>query len=171
MITKAEIKVIAVLLLMAACGYGGWWAQGKNMRLSISQAREAQQQATRDKEASDLRLSQMVANEILDELYNNQKQARQVTQEIDTYETSPDRNQCVMDPEWVRIHDTAAGVSPSALPSGLPDGAGTGAEGHDDADALRTVTENYRLCRTQLIKARKWQDWYCGLAAEDPRCE
>lgn len=171
MITKTEITVIAVLLLMAACAYGGWWAQGKNLRLEVSQARAAQQQTARDKEASDQRWSQMMANEILDELFGNQAQAKQVTKEINTYETRPDRDRCVMDSEWVRIHDTAAGVPPAPSPAGFPDGTGTGPAGHDDVDALRTVTSNYHTCRNQLTKARKWQAWYCGLAQENPRCE
>lgn len=80
-----------------------------------------------------------------------------ITKEVVKYAENPNAGRCVLPADWVRTHDQAA--------SGMPDDSEPSSGSNDDparftdVDALATVTENYRICVTELDKLKALQSW------------
>lgn len=77
---------------------------------------------------------------------------REVTKYVDS---KPLTLACLLDPQWVRLHDAAA----SALP---PATGGTDGASHTAADALQTVTRNYGTYQEVAGRLEALQGWIRG---------
>lgn len=66
---------------------------------------------------------------------------------------------CYLDPDWVRLHNRAAGGGVSS-PS---PGAAIADESATYADTLETVTSNYATCNKIRAQVIGWQEFYEGV--------
>ena len=90
---------------------------------------------------------------------------RVVNRDIIKLVKDPNVKHCDLDPQWVRIHDSAAS-------SGMPEDTDTApaitdpTPGVDDVTALQVITTNYAICqdiRQQLISLQEWASSIKGL--------
>lgn len=87
---------------------------------------------------------------------------KEVVRDVIRYVQSPAVQHCDLDPEWVRVHNSAAS-------GGMPENAETTGPANgpaSDTEALIAVTENYATChgvRGQLIGLQEWAQGIGGI--------
>jgi hypothetical protein len=92
---------------------------------------------------------------------------RVVTREVIKYVQNPDIERVYLPPEWVRIHNTAAG---GGVPedTGAPGATDDPTVGVTDADAIAVVAENYGICTDNRAQLIALQEWAAGVGKLNP---
>ena len=161
------------VLILAACmafsAISGWRVTSWYYQAEIAQERSERlleaskaQEAARKLEVMALELSGVVSERDAFRHREIRTVERVVNRDIIKLVQGP-APRCDLDPEWVRIHDTAAGM-PQDTDSPEPI-ADTPAR-ITDIDALSVVTTNYAICqdtRATLISLQEWASSLKGL--------
>lgn len=139
-----------------------WQVQGWRYGEKIAEMENQQWQAE-IKRMQQVVEKQRLQNEIKDLVSQNRQLAKKkqktvtdhVAKEVTKYVQSPDAGQCHFNDEWVRIYDSAAGMSKADAP------AGTDADTTriTDIEVLENATGNYATChdiRQDLISLQEW---------------
>lgn len=82
-----------------------------------------------------------------------------IDREVIRYVSQPDHTACQLDPEWVRLHDAAAGVPEISDPASVLD---AGPSGLTTDDALGTIIDNYETCALIAERLIGLQAWVRG---------
>lgn len=155
--------LIAGLLAASSVSFAAaWTVQGWRYGEKIAQIENKHWQ-TEIKRQQRLVETYRLQDEIKDLVSKNRQLAEQkqktiteyVTKEVTKYVQSPDAGKCHFNDQWVRIYDSAAGMS-KADTATRPDAAATRIT---DIEVLENATGNYATCndiRQDLISLQEW---------------
>lgn len=152
------IALIAVLVLLAAIGYGAMWQEH---RVTTAQQERDDARAERDA-ALATSASEKVTTQVVTQYVDRVQVVREVgatiTKEVPVYVTAKADAACPVPVGFVRVHDAAAQGRVPDPAAGDPDAPAAGLALSAVAD---TVAGNYTTChetREQLIALQAWVD-------------
>ena len=158
-----QLIILAVALAMSgACGWRvtAWYYEAEISDMRADKAKSALEASEANRKIELMALDLSAAISERDAARNRQARVVELetTKEVIRYVQNPAIPRCDLPPDWVRIHDTAAG-------SELPENAGAAravdgnARAVTDADALQIVSVNYAIyhrTKNQLIALQEW---------------
>lgn len=141
---------------------GAWQVQGWRYGQQIAEMQNQQWQAEIKRQQQVVE-TQRLQNDIKDLVSQNRQLAEQeqktvteyITKEVAKYVQSPDAGQCHFNDQWVRIYDSAAGMSKADTATG----SDAATARITDIEVLENATGNYRTCheiRQDLIALQDW---------------
>jgi hypothetical protein len=163
-------QILMLIAAMSLSAIGGWRVTANHYQAEIAGMRLDKVKAAAEAEklnhalsVAGLALSAAISERDVARLRQIDIVEREVYVNIIKYRDRPPvlpvDGVCYLDPEWVRLHNRAAGggvSSPPASASG-PDESAT------YADALETVTTNYATCNRLRSQVIGWQEFYEGV--------
>lgn len=154
--------ILGVISAVSVSFASAWQVQGWRYGEKIAEMENQQWQAEIQRKQQVVE-KQRLQNEIKDLVSQNRALAEQkqktvteyVTKEVTKYVQSPDAGKCHFNDDWVRIYDSAAGMSKADTAAGTD--AGTARI--TDIEVLENATGNYGTCheiRQDLISLQEW---------------
>jgi hypothetical protein len=154
--------ILGVISALSVSFASAWQVQGWRYGEKIAEMENQQWQAEIERKQQVVE-KQRLQNEIKDLVSQNRALAKQkqktvteyVTKEVTKYVQSPDAGKCHFNDEWVRVYDSAAGMSKTDTTTGTD--ADTARI--TDIEVLENATGNYATChdiRQDLISLQEW---------------
>lgn len=154
--------LIGVAVVASVSFASAWQVQGWRYGEKIAEMENRQWQAEIERKQRVVE-KQRLQNEIKDLVSQNRQLAKQkhktvteyVTKEVIKYAQSPDAGACQFSDQWVRVYDSAAGMSKADTATGTD----ADATRITDIEVLENATGNYATChdiRQDLIGLQEW---------------
>jgi hypothetical protein len=163
-------QILMLIAAMSLSAIGGWRVTANHYQAEIAGMRLDKAKAVAEAEKlnhalseAGLALSAAISERDVARLRQIDIVEREVYVSIIEYRNRPPvlpvDGVCYLDPEWVRLHNRAAGGGVSNPPASAaqPDESAT------YADTLETVTSNYATCNKIRAQVIGWQEFYEGV--------
>lgn len=162
-------QVLMLVAAMVLSAIGGWRVTANHYQAEIAQIELEQMEAVeKAKElnhalsVAGLALSAAISERDAARLQEIQVVEREVYVSVVKYRNRPGvvpvDGVCLIDSDWLHIHNAASGGVPEATTS-----AGSTDEVATYADTLETVTDNYATCHKLRATVIGWQEFYEGV--------
>ena len=170
MIAKGWMVAGAIAACAICLGIGttaGWISNGWRWEAKVAEAeREARDnlealEAAREKlkEEKEARQKEADRASLLEEQLAD-AEAEVIVEEVIKYVQADNTGGCALPPEWVRIHNQAAGVPGArATEAAAREADGAAGTAITDRDALPVVTSNYARARECIARLQGLQGW------------
>lgn len=165
------MKIYLLAAAIASAFGAGWFVNGWRLdaahtqfKLELSQAAQAAEQHSLEIERLNVKNASLANEKVSLEKSLQATRNQQIAAEVVEYENSNANSTCVIDDEWVRLHDSSLEALPTAESTAGAHGENRGVP--NVGRVLSVVTHNNALCAKAIAQLEGWQDWYPTVRCE-----